>query len=87
MRNTWVFFGSCAGGPAFTDIVENLIRILIGARALIVSTARIEDAAFDRAITALHDWSGRPDAAFWFAMCWAQGLRPDRNPPDTEIPP
>jgi SAM-dependent methyltransferase len=87
MRNSWVFFGSCAGDSAFTDIVENLIRILVGAGALIVSTARIEERAFDQAITALHDWGGRPDAAFWFAMCWAQGFMPDRNPSHVETSP
>ena len=32
--------------------------------------------AFDQAIAALEHWSARPDAAFWFAMCWAEGSRP-----------
>ena len=79
IRNDWLFFGACAGNSAFPDIVLNLERILTGARALIVSTARISELAFDRAISALKDWSGRPDAAFWFAMCWAEGLRPESS--------
>jgi ubiquinone/menaquinone biosynthesis C-methylase UbiE len=84
IRNDWLFFGACAGNPAFSDIVENLERILIGARALIVSTARITELAFERAISALKAWSARPDAAFWFAMCWAEGFRPESSPPTFE---
>jgi hypothetical protein len=45
----------------------------------------LEDvAAFDRTIAALDDWSCRPDAAFWFAMCWAQGFKPESNSPGCE---
>ncbi len=76
VRNNWLFFGSCAGSPAFADITQNLERILVGARPLIVSTAQIDDGAFDQGITSLREWSNRPDAAFWFAVCWAEGRRP-----------
>ncbi len=76
MRNDWVFFGSCAGSPVFLDIVQNLEKILSGARDIILSTAHIDEAAFARAIEALEEWSARPDAAFWFAMCWAEGSKP-----------
>jgi ubiquinone/menaquinone biosynthesis C-methylase UbiE len=77
VRNNWIFFGSCAGSPAFGDIVWNLEKILVGARALIVATGQIEEAFFDEAIAALRTWSSRADAAFWFAMCWAEGRRPE----------
>jgi SAM-dependent methyltransferase len=77
IRNHWIFFGSCAGMPTFPDIVENLQKILVGARALILSTAHVEEDAFDQAIGALETWSTYPDAAFWFAMCWAEGARPE----------
>ncbi len=49
--------------------------ILVGARMPILSTAHIEEDAFDHAIEALMSWGTRPDAAFWFAMCWAEGTR------------
>jgi hypothetical protein len=84
IRNDWLFFGACAGNSVFPDIALNLERILIGARALIVSTARITELSFERAISALKAWSVRPDAALWFAMCWAEGLRPESNPPTRE---
>jgi hypothetical protein len=77
VRNNWIFFGSCAGMPTFPDIVENLQKILVGARTLILSTAHIEEDTFDEAMGALKTWSTRPDAAFWFAMCWAEATRPE----------
>ncbi len=76
-RNNWVFFGGCTGSAAFIDIVENLAKILLGARPLILATAHVNEQAFDQAIDSLKDWSRRPDAAFWFAMCWADGVRPE----------
>jgi SAM-dependent methyltransferase len=75
-RNTWVFFGACAGVPVFPLIVENLEQILMGARELILTTAHLDKASFDRAIAALREWATLPDAAFWFATCWAEGTRP-----------
>jgi SAM-dependent methyltransferase len=75
VRNTWIFFGSCSGSPAFPGVVENITRILIGAREAILSTARLDRKWFDQGIAALKKWSGLPDAALWFAMCWAEGSR------------
>jgi hypothetical protein len=62
--------------PTFSDIVENLQSILVGARSMILATAGIDEEEFDRCIEALKIWGARPDAAFWFAMCWAEGIRP-----------
>jgi SAM-dependent methyltransferase len=75
VRNNWLFFGSCAGSPTFPDITHNLQKILHGARSIILSTAQIEDAAFDHGLDALKEWCNRPDAACWFAMCWAEARR------------
>jgi len=77
VRNTWIFFGSCAGSPVFPTIVENLEKILVGARPLIVATAHLDEALFDRTILALREWGTLPGAAFWFATCWAEGRRPE----------
>ena len=76
-RNTWIFFGACSGSVVFPAIVENLEKILVGAGELILTTARLDGASFDRAIAALREWSTLPDAAFWFATCWAEGTRPE----------
>lgn len=74
-RSTWIFFGSCAGHPDFDLYVENLAIILEGAREAIAATG-IANGDFNSAIAALREWKRRPDAAFWFAMSWAEGVRP-----------
>jgi SAM-dependent methyltransferase len=74
-RNTWLFFGGCAGHPDFDLYVENLAIILEQAESAIVSTGVSTDAIY-AATSALRDWKLRPDAAFWFAMSWAEGVRP-----------
>jgi SAM-dependent methyltransferase len=79
IRNNWIFFGGCAGSPTFADVVLNLEKILVGARAVILATAHIEPEFFDRALAELQTWGTRPDSAFWFAMCWAEGTRPENR--------
>ncbi|MBI4168495.1 MAG: methyltransferase domain-containing protein [Acidobacteria bacterium] len=76
-RNTWIFFGSCAGHPDFPLLVGNLLSLLRGARAGIVNGDLLDDRAFEAATAAVEDWSGRPDAAFWYAIAWAEGIRPE----------
>ena len=74
-RSTWIFFGACAGHPDFELYVDNLALILEGAEEGIIATgANREDLA--SALGALMAWKRRPDAAFWFAMSWAEGIRP-----------
>ena len=74
-RSTWIFFGACAGHPDFELYVENLAIILEGARDSIVATGTGPD-ELGAALVALRRWKRRPDAAFWFAMSWAEGVRP-----------
>src|SRR5262249_13664238 len=66
-RNTWIFFGGCAGHPDFEDYVANLAGLLDGFRGPILSAGLLDRASFDDALAALRAWGGRPDAAFWFA--------------------
>ena len=75
-RNTWIFFGGCAGHPSFASLVENLAGILAGARDPILAAGPLEPAVFDAALGDLRAWAARPDAALWFAICWAEGIRP-----------
>jgi len=74
-RNAWLFFGSCAGDERLDLFVRNLAGVLEGARADILETGRVDSARFDQAIAAIHAWGERPDAAIWFARCWAEGVR------------
>jgi len=74
-RNTWIFFGSCAGNPTFDPYVENLIGLLQGARDTCIEAGFIDRSCMDDGIAALRAWKHRPDAAMWFAISWAEGIR------------
>jgi ubiquinone/menaquinone biosynthesis C-methylase UbiE len=74
-RSTWIFFGACAGHADFELYVENLAIILEEAAGAIVATG-IDRHDLAAAMTALRLWKQRPDAALWFAMSWAEGIRP-----------
>jgi ubiquinone/menaquinone biosynthesis C-methylase UbiE len=75
VRNTWLFFGSCAGQATFDVVVQNLIGILDGARETMQAQGLLDRDGFEQGLAALRAWGRRPDAAFWFAICWAEGRR------------
>lgn len=75
-RNQGLFFGSCSGHPDFAAYVENIARILEGARATILAVGETDEAGLDAAVTSLRVWAGRPDAAIWYSMAWAEGEKP-----------
>jgi SAM-dependent methyltransferase len=75
VRNTWIFFGGCAGSPRFEPLIANLAGVLEGARQAILA-AGFERKAYEAGLAALRAWADRPDAALWFAICWAEGVRP-----------
>lgn len=76
VRCEWVFFGACSGEAGFVGFVENLARILLGARETTATAGWIDGAAIDRAVAELRHWGTRPDAAFWYAIALAEGRRP-----------
>jgi len=75
VRNTLVFFGSCAGEPHFPHYVANLIGVIDGARATVVEAGLLDVSSFDAAIEEMHEWSRLDDAAIWYAVAWAEGRR------------
>lgn len=75
-RNNWLFFGSCAGHPDLGVYVENLAIILAGVRGPILALGEFDGAFFDAGLAAVRAWAGRPDAALWYAVSWAEGVRP-----------
>lgn len=75
VRNTWLFFGACAGQETFPAFVANIITILEQVRDQILSLGDFDGPAFDRTLTDLRDWGKRPDAAIWYAISWAEGRR------------
>jgi SAM-dependent methyltransferase len=78
VRNEWLFFGGCAGDGRLDLFVSNLTVLLEGARDEILAAGIIDGPRFDAAIAATRAWGDRPDAAFWFARCWAEGIRRSR---------
>ena len=74
-RNMWLFFGACAGDERLGALVENMAGLLEGARDPILATGGVDAAGFTEGLATLRAWGKRPDAAFWFARCWAEGVR------------
>lgn len=75
-RSTLVPFGGCAGDPSFPGLMDNMSGLLAGAREAIVGQRLLGAAEFDGALAALSSWAARPDAAFWYGIFWAEGVRP-----------
>lgn len=75
IRNTLVFFGSAAGQQLFPAVADNLIGILTGARDFMLEEGLIDPGSFDHGITGLHQWKELPDAALWYGICWAEGVK------------
>jgi len=74
-RNTWIFFGGCAGDEHFPVLVENMVGLFAGAREGMLAGGQLDPESFTAAIAAFREWGRRPDAALWFARCWAEGVR------------
>src|SRR5262249_53629159 len=78
VRNTWLFFGACAGqADLFRAYVENLAGILRGVRQFLLDEALTDAGSFDQALESFARWGERPDAAIWYAVSWAEGRRPE----------
>jgi ubiquinone/menaquinone biosynthesis C-methylase UbiE len=74
-RNHWIFFGSCAGAPEFPAFVRNAIGVIETAREVITGPLGFSTKQFDRALRAMRQWGRRSDAALWYGLCWAEGVR------------
>lgn len=74
-RNTWIFFGGCAGHPDFPAYVANLIGVLEGARAAMLEAGAVGGAQLDQGLAEIRAFGARPDAAIWYARSWAEGVR------------
>lgn len=74
-RNTFVFFGACAGDPDFENFARNIASVISGSTDDIVETG-VARGAVERLVAELATWSTAPDAAIWYGMNWAEGVRP-----------
>lgn len=74
-RNSFVFFGGCAGMEIFPTLSANMLGVVRTAREAILTMNLFDEALFDRVVEQYEEWSRRPDAAVWFAMSWAEGVK------------
>ena len=77
VRNTFNFFGGCAGSPSFDALIRNFIGIIEGAEERMVSLGHIDAATVREGLAVFEEWGRRPDAAMWYPTCWAEGRRED----------
>jgi SAM-dependent methyltransferase len=75
LRNRWIFFGGCAGMEHFDVLAANMWGVLRTARDTMISMNLCDATTFDAVEKAYKQWALRPDAAIWFAMSWAEGIR------------
>jgi len=75
VRNTWVWFGACSGNELFEPTVVNLIEVLRGARDRMIEERLTTNAEMDAFFDAIRAFAERPDAAVWFSMALAEGVR------------
>ncbi len=74
---TLVFYGGCAGMREFKGIVHNLYEVLGGAAEDVIQAKLMDEKAYIDALYALRDFSRMPDAALWYGINWAEGLKPN----------
>lgn len=78
LANRKLFFGSCAGHRDFAAYIRNFHDVMAGARSQILDGGFPAD-ELERATAELRAWAERPDAALWYATCWAEGWKPERE--------
>ena len=76
VRNDMLFFGSCAGNPAFAEMVGNFVGLVEGAPQEILAATTLTADELDSGLVDFKRWSLLPDAAMWYATCWAEGRKP-----------
>jgi SAM-dependent methyltransferase len=74
-RNTWIWFGGCAGMEYFDVLTANMFGVLRTARDAMIAMKLVEREAFDEVQQNYARWAKRPDAAIWFSVAWAEGQR------------
>ena len=77
VRNTWIFFGGCAGMEIFDTLSRNMAGVVRTARSTILEMQLFDAQLFDEVMRQYEVWRARPDAALWFAMAYAEGTSPE----------
>ena len=75
-RATLISWSNCAGHREFPSLVHNLIEVIRTACEQVIRFHLLPAGPFDAALGEIAIWSQRPDAAFWYAVSWAEGILP-----------
>jgi hypothetical protein len=70
-----VFFGACAGDPDFGSFALNIATEILESIEDIVEIG-VAKSMVERLLAELAVWRETPDAAIWYGMFWAEGIRP-----------
>jgi hypothetical protein len=73
--NTWIFFGGCSGGKNFNLCLNNLVGVIARAKEQMLSYQLFDEKRFDQIISSFQLWNRQSDAALWYAVSWAEGVR------------
>jgi SAM-dependent methyltransferase len=75
VRNTWIWFGGCAGMDSFGVLAANMAGVVRTARETMMAMNLVDGETFDLVMEQYDRWARRPDAALWFSVAWAEGAR------------
>ncbi len=75
-RVQWIFFGGCAAEAHFEVLIDNLIGVIDSARERILANGSMSPSTYEDARSALAQWRRIPDAALWYAVPFAEGIKP-----------
>lgn len=77
-RNSMIFFGACAGDPRFEMVMDNFTGAVGGAKGEILKYQLLEAGQFDDAMDDLLRWRALPNAAYWYPLPFAEGVRQEK---------
>lgn len=75
VRTTWVFFGTCSGYPYFNIYIDNITAVITQAKEQMVRQRLFDEQKFDQVMISLQEWRQKLDAALWYAVSWAEGIK------------
>ena len=70
-----IFYGSCQSQPDFRGHVENLLGVLQGTKRPVLQQRFIYEEDFIDCINEIQEWATKPDAAIWYSLNWAEGVK------------
>lgn len=74
--NDVVFFGDCFGTETFPLFVANLAEVISTSKEILLKADLISERAYTAAINNIYAWANDPQAAMWYTIAFASGVKP-----------